>query len=231
MNTFFDFFSGYIDTKSLPDNINSSVIVNIEIDSARRMMNIYLKCSELLERKDIFEAEKRICKSVLSLSLCFIHPRYESILFDIGYYPQMVAELKRRNASLNGTLNDSSAEVKENKIVIYLQHGGVDILTMQKFDQKLSELIKSEFGIFLEVSFSGVLSIDYESETYIEHQKINEEKALREAKIEAQEQYEMMMKTANERKALPQTPPKEIPVSKMEIEIREGASLIPSYIN
>ncbi len=230
MNTFFDFFSGYIDTKSLPDNINSSVIVNIEIDSARRMMNIYLKCSELLERKDIFEAEKRICKSVLSLSLCFIHPRYESILFDIGYYPQMVAELKRRNASLNGTLNDSSAEVKENKIVIYLQHGGVDILTMQKFDQKLSELIKSEFGIFLEVSFSGVLSIDYESETYIEHQKINEEKALREAKIEAQEQYEMMMKTANERKALPQTPPKEIPVSKMEIEIREGASLIPSYI-
>ena len=103
MNKFIDFFGRYINLKDLPDGINNSVISNIKIDSEQRVMNIYAECSELLDRKDIFETERKIKESVLNLSNCFFRPHYESMLFDIGYYPQLVMELKRRNASLNGT--------------------------------------------------------------------------------------------------------------------------------
>ena len=119
MNRFVDFFGRYIDTKNLPDGIYNSIISNIKIDSGQRVMNIYAECGELIDRKAIFEAERKIRESVLNLAQCFFRPHYESILFDIGYYPQLVMELKRRNASLNGTLNDSTAEIVGNRIVIY----------------------------------------------------------------------------------------------------------------
>ena len=231
MNKFVDFFGRYIETKNLPDGINNSIISNIKIDSEQRIMNIYAECGELLDRRDIFEAERKIQESVLNLSHCFFRPHYESMLFDVGYYPQLVMELKRRNASLNGTLNDSMAEIVGNRIVIYLQHGGKDLLEAQNFGKNLSELIKSEFGVKFDVDFSGVLSIDSESQVYIEQQKTNEEKVLREVQIESQQQYESMMKTANERKAQYTKPATEdIPKTELEIEIREGESLIPTYI-
>ncbi len=231
MNKFVEFFGRYIDTKSLPDGINESIISNIDIDSERRVMNIYAECGELLDRNAIFEAERKIRESVLNLSQCFFRPHYESMLFDIGYYPNLVAELKRRNASLNGTLNDSTAEIVGNRIVIYLQHGGKDLLEAQNFGKNLSELIKSEFGVKFDVDYSGVLAIDFESQVYIEQQKTNEEKVLREVQTEAQQQYESMMKTANERKAQFTKPVTEdIPKTALEIEVREGETLIPTYI-
>lgn len=232
MNTFFDFFGRYIDTKTLPDSVNNSIISNIKMDSERRFMEIYAECQELIDRNVIFETERRLRESVLSLSQCFFYPHYDSTLFDIAYYPQLILELKRRNASLNGTLNDSTAEVKNNKIVVYLQHGGKEILVGQKFDKNLSELVKSEFDISLGVDFSGILTIDSNSQSYIEQQKINEEKALREIQMEAKENYENMMKTANERKAktVQNTAPKELPPSETEIEVREGKTLLPYYI-
>ncbi len=231
MNKFTDFFGRYIDIKNLPDGINNSVISNIKVDSEQRVMNIYVECSELLDRKDIFETERKIKQSVLNLSNCFFRPHYESILFDIGYYPQLVMELKRRNASLNGTLNDSTAEIVGNRIVIYLQHGGKDLLEAQNFGKNLSELIKSEFGVNFDVDFSGVLAIDFESQNYIEQQKTNEEKVLREVQIENQQQYESMMKTANERKAQFTKPAiEDVPKTELEIEVREGKNLIPTYI-
>ncbi len=232
MNTFSECFRKYIDTKNLPDGINYSIISNVKVDSSARVMEIYAQCSELIDRASIFEAERKICESMLGLSKCFFYPHYDSTLFDIEYYPQLVLELKRRNASLNGTLNDSKAEVKENTIVVYLQHGGRDILISKKFDKSLSELIRKEFDILLNVDFSGILTIDSDSTVYIEQQKINEEKALRKVQIEAKEQYENMMQTANERKAKDSrnTVQKELPPSVTEIEVREGNTLIPSYI-
>ncbi len=232
MNTFSDFFGRYIETDSLPDSILHSTIQHIKMDSAARSMEIDAECGELTDRKAIFETERRLRESVLNLSQCFFHPHYDSTLFDIAYYPQLVLELKRRNASLNGTLNDATAELKDHTIVIYLQHGGKDILVGKKFDKNLSELVRQEFGIALDVDFSGILSIDSDSEAYIEQQKRNEEKALREAQLEAKEQYESMMQTANERKAkfAQSAAPKPLPPSQTEIEIREGSTLLPTYI-
>ena len=231
MKTFSDFFGRYLDISKLPDSINNSQVINIKTDSVIRSMEIYIECFELVDRKTIFDAEKIICKSVLNLSQCFLNPHYESSLFSAEYYPELILELKRRCASLNGTLNESSAELKDNKFIITLQHGGKDILEQQKFDKQLVKLIKDEFGINVSVEFNGILSINADSQTYIEHQKINEEKALREAKIAEIEQYESMMKTGAERKAKNSNPQvKQVLTADSEIEIREGKSLIPSYI-
>ena len=166
MKTFADFFEKYTDIKKLPTSITKSNIINAKIDAGERSMEIDAECHELIERKDIFNAEAMIKSSVLNLSKCFFMPHYDSTLFDIEYYPQLVLELKRRNATLNGTLNDSTAELKNKDLMIELRHGGKDFLIKQKFDKNLSELIRSEFGLNFNVKLGGITAIDSESDAY-----------------------------------------------------------------
>ena len=230
MKNFSECFKGRIDTNGLSHAVCDSDIINITIDSEERAMSIYLFCRELIKRDEFISAEKLIINSELALSKCSIYPRFSAELFSAEYYPELVAELKRRNASLNGTLNDSAAAVNGNKLVVELRHGGKDILVQKKFDKNLSALIKEEFDIQLEVVFSGVLAIDTDSEAYIEHQKINEEKALREAQISAAEREAELMKAGAAHKAKTAPKPKEIPVSLAETEIRQGNTLMPTII-
>ncbi len=231
MKTFSDFFKNYTDADKLPESIAQSEILTVKIDSVMRTMDIFVKCSQMAERTALFEAETIIRTSLLNLSKCLIHPRYDSSLFHIDYYDDLILEMKRRYATLNGTLNESTAELKDNELVITLQHGGKEILDQQKFGQNLAQLIHEEFGLSVNVRYNGILSIDTESQVYIEHQKINEEQALREAQIAENEQYESMMKAGADHKAkFAPKQPKSVSAEIAEIEIREGSSLMPSVI-
>ena len=78
MKTFAGLFEKYIDTKKLPDSVNNSIITKTSISSENRTMHIYADCSELINREDIFLAEKLIRESVLALYNCFFTPHYES---------------------------------------------------------------------------------------------------------------------------------------------------------
>lgn len=231
MKTFSDLFGRYADISTLPESINQSRIINVKMDTVLRSLSIYTECDALVERKSVFEAEKKICGGILNLSQCVIYPRYDSSLFDINYYSELVSEMKRRYATLNGTLNDSTAEMHDKRFVISLSHGGKDILVRQHFDKNLAALIKEEFGISVNVEFNGILNIDTDSQVYIERQKINEEKAIREAQTAQAEMYEDMMKSASERKAkFAVNTPKAVPADIAETEVREGVNTRPRLI-
>lgn len=230
MNKFSDFFEKYLDVSKLPETLRESDISNVKINSQTRIMEIYARLSSVTAKEELFNAEKLICGSVFDLFQCRIYPEYPSELFDEGYYPELVKELKRRYASLNGTLSDSSARISENDIVITLQHGGKKLLRGQEYDKKLSRLISEEFGLHYNVRFEGITEIDADSEVYIERQKMNEEKVLREKQLEEQELYESTMKAADAHKARHAKNPAPAPSVQAEIEIREGADLMPRCI-
>ena len=233
MKKFYEFFEKYLDIKSISQDINNCVIINASIvNSEERSMELAISSDVLLDRKSIFEAERIIEGSVLSLTRCIISPRYDSSLFEIDYYSQLILELKRRNASLNGTLNDSVANIRDKTLSIELKHGGKEFLLSQQFDKNLSLLIKNEFGIDLKVKLTGTTEIDIENDIYIQKKKTDEEKIIREAKISKISEYESMMNTANERKASfeKKEVKNAVPVSFAEIEIRTEKNLTPSYI-
>lgn len=232
MNKFAEIFRNYINVDQLPEAISESIVKRTGIDIHSRTLSIDAECPSLIDKEDIYTVEDMIRKSVLALYGCDFYPHYDSSLFDIDYYPQLLKELKRRNASLNGTLNDSTAEINNKEIVIDLRHGGKDFLLEQKFDKNLSELIKNEFGLSFNVRLKGITKIDSESDEYIEKQRQTEEKVIREAQIAQMEQYENMMQTANDRKAsFEKKSVKTVkPAASSEIEFRDKDHLIPSYI-
>ena len=222
MKSFSDIFKNYIEIKRLPASINESIINSTFIDTKNRSMRIVADCQETVKRDDIFLAEDMIKKSVLALSDCRYEPHYDSSLFDLSYYQELIKELKRRNASLNGTLNDSEVQIRDNELIIELKHGGKDFLLQQKFDKNLSDLISKEFGIKLNVRLTGITMVDSESDAYIERQKQAEEKVIREAQISHMQEYESMMQTANERKnSFDKKPAAVLPAASSEIEFRD----------
>lgn len=230
MSTFSECFKNYIDMEKLPLSLSGSNILNIQIDSEEREIKINIEASSLIDRKSFFTAEQMICNR-LDLSKCRIYPKYAASLFNEAYYPELVLELKRRCATLNGTLNDSFVKLEKERLIVNLQHGGKNILQQQGFDKKLAAIIRDEFGLSFTVAFDGMLSIDSDSQAYIEQQRINDEKALREAKLSAMEEYEATMRASAERKAkLAPKKPKEAPAAAEETEIREGSSLMPRII-
>ncbi len=232
LKTFSDIFKKYIDVNKLPASIAESIVTGSNVNSQERSLIIDAECHQLINREDIFQVENLIRQSVLALYSCYFQPHYDSTLFETEYYSQLVLELKRRNASLNGTLNDSIAEIKDKTIFIELKHGGMDFLIKQKFDKNLSELIKNEFGLNFNVSFKGITNVDSESDAYIEKQRHIEEKVIREAQTAQFEHYESMMNTANERKASFERKAVKpiVPAVSTEIEFRDKDNLVPSYI-
>lgn len=223
MSTFDEIFSKFLTDEKISKPFHTAQVQNVKVDSENRVMNIDLFLSDLVDRNEIFSAERGIAKSELALSKCCIHPHFEPKLFGESCYHGLILEMKRRMPSLNGTLNDSTVTINGSEMKITLTHGGKDILVDKGFDKSLESLIREEFKTNVHIIFDGVTTIEADSEIYIEHQKHAQEEAKRQAVVEEIEIYESMMKTAKSRSHPKPSVPK-------EIEIREGNSLYPVFI-
>lgn len=214
--TFGGFFQSYIDLSGVPQELCSAELQSMQIDVKRRVIRIVLFSPKLLKRADLLRAQDLVaaCKA-LQISGAQIQPHYPQALFDVSYYPDLVQELKRREASINGTLTGSEAALDGDTLTITLKHGGYALLQARRADRVLSGLIREEFSRDVRVRFTGVLEIDGESDHYRELQTHEAQRQIRQKRAERQEDYEISMRHA----AKPRV-----------IEVREGDTLYPMIL-
>jgi DNA polymerase III subunit alpha, Gram-positive type len=215
LKTFGEFFSPYIDMSGFPPLISSGEVRKIQIDSENRVLSVKIRFSSPVERETLYKLENQVaaCKQ-LRLSRAVISPEYPAECFSLDYYPNLVLELKRREASINGTLKDSSPRLENGALVISLHHGGGEFLLSKHADHILSNLIYDEFGIKLPVRFDGVLAIDETNPVHIERMKQTEEKKRRQAVVKMVEEHEASLKQA----------------PRKTISIRSGDTLMPCIV-
>lgn len=217
MKNFGDFFNSYIDMAGLPPQVCSGEISSLQIDSANRTLSAQVEFSSLVESHVLHSLEERIsgCEQ-LRLKKAYVRPKFPKDCFSPDYYPSLVLELKRREASINGSLKDSSARIENGALVVTLSHGGGELLLSRHVDRLLSQLIQEEFGITLPVRFDGVLTIQESDPIYIEHKKKTEETKRRQANAEKVADYEASMEKKGS--------------SAKTISIRRGETLLPCMI-
>ncbi|HEX3038507.1 MAG TPA: PolC-type DNA polymerase III [Oscillospiraceae bacterium] len=215
VKTFGDFFQNYIDISKMPSAVCNGEITAMQIDEQNRNIAMKVAFPSFVERRVLFDAEKKIAGSALGLAKASISPKFPSSSFSADCYPDLVLELKRRDASLNGSLKDSAARLQNNKFIVSLGHGGHDMLVSRHVDRTLAKLITEEFDVAVSVEFDGTLTISPDSTEYIEKQKKQQEMAHREAVIEEVENYESSM-GAKKKPAV--------------INIRSGETLLPAII-
>ena len=161
MQKFGDFFHEYIDVSQFPEPVREGTIASLQIDSGIRALTASVLFPSLVERDILDGVERSIisCKP-LRLSKACVKPTFPQASFSVGYYPSLVMELKRREASLNGTFTDSEATLENGCLLIQLKHGGGEFLKARHVDRMLADLIREEFGLSLKVEFGGVLAAE-----------------------------------------------------------------------
>ncbi|NLJ31821.1 MAG: PolC-type DNA polymerase III [Clostridiales bacterium] len=216
MKTFGDFFGAYIDVNKLPAAMRGGTVSALQIDTKKRILTAEVAFPSLVERRMLYDVETRFssCKELM-LAKASILPRYRPDQFSLDYYPNLILELKRREACVNGTLSDSTARIENGRLMISLTHGGKDLLLSRKIDRLLAGLIREEFGVSLQVAFDGVISISCEDPVYIKKQQIQQEKVRRAAVVAEVEEYEAGM----DHKKTPKT-----------INVRTGETLMPAIV-
>lgn len=216
MKTFGDFFGAYIDVSQLPPAMRGGTVSSLQIDTKQRVLTAEVAFPSLVERRALYDVEKRFsaCKALM-LAKASIRPRYLPDQFSLAYYPNLILELKRREACVNGTLTDSAVRQEDGKLIVTLTHGGKDLLLSRKIDRLLSRLIQEEFGVSLQVEFDGVVSVDSADPVYIEKQKKQEETVRRAAAVEQAAVYEAVVGHTK----VPKT-----------VNVRKGDTLVPSIV-
>lgn len=216
MNTFGSFFGTYIDCSNLPEPLLSGELKQIQINAKERSVKAEIALDALVKRQTLYDAETQVekCKQ-LRLSHVQILPKYSAALFNVKYYPELVTELKRREATMNGILLDSTATLVQDTLTIELKHGGKQLLQSKHAGHVLSQLIQEEFGLNVQVSFTGRLEVDDSSSQYQEMQIHQAETVRRLELINKQEDYE----TSMEHQTTPHV-----------IEVREGNTFYPSVL-
>ena len=153
MKSFEALFERQIDCASLPEAVRKGEVRSIQVEKERRFLEITVAFPQPVEREVLFHIEKLMENSPLQVGRAVIHPRFPEESFSAEYFPSLAAELKRRDASINGSFQGATARVQEHTFLVSLSHGGHELLLARKLDRALSNLIREEFGLSFDVKF------------------------------------------------------------------------------
>lgn len=190
----------YINLENYLENrvINESTIGSMDIDLDNRNLAMSVSFPDTIPKQVVFDIEKNL-KTSLNLKSIKIKSRFPKEKFNCEYYSETIKELSKNNAAIVGIVKDSEAHIKNEDLIISLKHGGHNLLIDKKIDKKIKDIIKEEFGIDLNVKFEGNLTLDSDSESYIEKLKTQEEKLFRENNIKKVEAQENIQKAEKEK--------------------------------
>ena len=225
MALFKELFSDVLNTEELSEAFSGAEVLSIKYEQKQRKIALRLKLNKLINRESLYTLEEIIKNSSLSPYTVKVQPRFDSSLFTVSYYDELVKELKRQTPSFNGSLNHSKVSLNGDSLTVWLHHGGKTILQHKGFDKALARIIKEEFGLEYTVDYDGVLEVNIDEPTGISKRENAIEKEIRENIVTQMEDYESSMETAVKKAERNKTEK----VNKT-IEIRSGSSLYPQLV-
>lgn len=160
MDLFKDYFSEYVSEFQL-SSLSQAQIVRFTVHRAERELSIILSLDALVDYS-VFKSAQDSIKEKMNLKKVSIKPRYLSSLFEASYIPSVIEFVKIKNPSANGFFDGASYDYNEPDLKISLQKGGLDILTAQKVNEDIENVIFDLFGIQVKAEFIEEKGYDIE---------------------------------------------------------------------
>ncbi len=154
---FANIFGGYCEKADT--TLMAATVEEIRCDRERNALEAVVSLKRLMTKGALYRAEDAL-RDAMGLASVRIFPRYPAELFGSEYLPELVTELKRGNATVNGMFEDSRCDWLDGTLTIYLAHGGEAILNRISCPRLLSEIIRREFGVRAAIEFAGRLDIE-----------------------------------------------------------------------
>lgn len=158
-----DFFKEW----QLPNDIASGDILNFEYNHDYTTLIIHAKFLKPIPCKSIEHLTMLFCTTYKNTNLFWLDCKYPTDTFTIEYCHELINKLRMQVRTINGYCNGCDILQNDNQLTIKLKRGGLDFLQREKFQEKLSKLIKSEFNIDFKVN----LLDDFNQQEYEQYQK------------------------------------------------------------
>lgn len=134
----------------------STVIEKCSLDTDERALNAELKAEKYITAESQNELVNQL-KNALKLNECHISCIFSGDALIPTACADIAAELKVKNAALNGYFNGAEFNLNNNNVNITLKFGGYDTITDCGFENAFKRIIKDRFGRDITVSFDGQL--------------------------------------------------------------------------
>ena len=131
----------------------------MRIDMENRCVEAKINPGKTVHKKEIYELQSELCEK-LGIKNVRLIPVYSASMFSADYFGDIVHEAARNGVPANGFFTDCTVHFSEGRLNIELAHGGLDILLKEHCDKIMQKIIREEFGITIDVVFSGVTEVD-----------------------------------------------------------------------
>ncbi len=215
MNILGDFFQKEINGESFSQNLRDGEILQITVNRSERSVEMMVRFPRLVEYGELKKLEHVLEGPAFGLNAVRILPQFPSELFSEKCVSSLVAALKERDATLNGTFNQAQSVYQDGKLSIHLAHGGYELLAARNTDAKLRNLIKEWFDVSCSVEFVGRLSVKAGEGVLVEKARNEQVRKEREAAVREMEEYEESLKEQ---------------ASRRHVNIRDEEHLLPTII-
>ena len=215
MKTLGDFFQKELNGHSFSANLLQGELDGILLNREDRSMRIAARFPAFVEYSEIKEAAQALEGPAFGLNRVLLEPHFPAEAFSEACVPSLVAALKEKDATINGTFNQAEAVYKEEKLCVHLAHGGYDLLAARHTDEKLQRLIQDWFDVTCSVEFAGRLTVKAGEAGLLEKAKTEQIRRQREADVRELEEYEEALKEQ---------------ASRRQISVRDEEHLLPSII-
>lgn len=139
-----------------PEPFDKAEVVGFSLDKKARSIEMALSVPEVENEGTFAKLRRDIC-NFYRLDLCEITKYYPSAeateAFFERYYPVLSEEIGRRIPALKYVLMGSRWALSEGALTITVIHGGTDILTLERAEEKLHTLILDQTSLSLAVTF------------------------------------------------------------------------------
>lgn len=152
-------FSQIFDTAvshNISEIFGGTVIEKCSLDTEERALNAVLRAEKYISVESRNELINQL-KSALKLNECHISCIFSEDALIPAACADIAAELKVKNAALNGYFNGAEFKLNNNNVNITLKYGGYDTITDCGFENAFKRIIKDRFGRDITVSFDGQL--------------------------------------------------------------------------
>jgi len=125
---------------------------SVRIDSAHRMVEVNFSLPRIFSKTVLYETENALAE-VYAQNSVRLFPHYPPELFHDGYMSEVLLEAKRIGTVINGFFDRYELARDGDRITVsipFLQ-GGIALLDLAKTGQILSAIIRSEFGLNIDV--------------------------------------------------------------------------------
>ena len=210
-----DFFKNEMNGESFSQALQAGELRQVTVNRQERSAVLVVDFPRFVEYGELKKLESLLEGPAFGLPSVRLHPHFPAEAFSVDCMPSLVAALKERDATLNGTFNQAEASYQEGRLTIRLAHGGYELLSIRHTDEKLQGLIQSWFGRSCQVEFTGRLTVKAGEGILVEKAKDEQIRRQREAVLQEMEEYEEAMKEQ---------------ASRRKVSVRDEEHLLPSII-